>query len=312
MRRGISIAADVEICDGRHGIDDRSVSANDEPLSRQTACVMAPRRIGSVAEMRRGAKRARRAKRAKRETPVVKKLEDSQLETFDIEYMYEKRWRVVKAAIDRDFPRGDFSFVDIGGGNGMFADRLLQAYPLAHGTLLDNSELLLAKNVEHPRKKLVCESAENLGRLGEKFDVVFYNWVLHHLVGSTYRESLANVDQTLLVTRKALTDRARVSIFDNMYDGQIVDWLPSRLIFELTSSPVLRPLTARLGANTAGTGVCFQSRKQWAKTLSRAGFEIISYHDDDPITYSAFHRLFLHMGNVRAGHFWLAARTSTD
>lgn len=59
----------------------------------------------------------------------MKQLEDSQLETFDTEYVNNKRWAIVKEKIDKDFPDGNFTFLDIGGGNGKFADRLLKAYP---------------------------------------------------------------------------------------------------------------------------------------------------------------------------------------
>ncbi len=240
----------------------------------------------------------------------MKQLDDSQLETFDQEYMYEKRWQLVKRAIESDFPSGDFSFLDVGGGNGMFVDRLLEAYPLARGAVLDNSELLLGKNKPHPRKQLVCDSAENLEKLGTKYDLVFFNWVLHHLVGSGYRESRENIDHALVMARRALTGAGRVSIFDNMYDGQLFDWIPSRLIYELTAAPQLKSFTRRMGANTAGIGVCFQSRRQWVDTVARAGFKTLSYHDDDSFGYSFLLRVCLHMGNVRAGHFWLAPATA--
>ncbi|NJO57968.1 MAG: class I SAM-dependent methyltransferase [Richelia sp. RM2_1_2] len=82
----------------------------------------------------------------------MKQLEDSQLETFDTEYVNDKRWQIIKEQIERDFPEGDFTFLDVGGGNGLFADRLLSNYPKSRGTVLDNSELLLSKNKSNSRK----------------------------------------------------------------------------------------------------------------------------------------------------------------
>ena len=77
------------------------------------------------------------------EAEAMKKLDDSQVESFDTDYVTGARWETVKARVDRDFPGGDFRFLDLGGGNGVFTDCLLEAYPKAQGTVLDNSELLL-------------------------------------------------------------------------------------------------------------------------------------------------------------------------
>ena len=85
----------------------------------------------------------------------IKKLENNQLETFNKEYVNEERWPIVKQMIDQSFPEGRFSFLDIGGGNGIFTDKILAHYPEAVGTLLDNAEVLLEMNKSHPRKKLI-------------------------------------------------------------------------------------------------------------------------------------------------------------
>ncbi|MDH5325919.1 MAG: methyltransferase [Gammaproteobacteria bacterium] len=75
----------------------------------------------------------------------VRKLNDSQLEEFNVEYVNEQRWGYIKACLDRDFGDGKFNFVDIGGGNGLFADKILHEYPNCTGTVLDYSELLLSE-----------------------------------------------------------------------------------------------------------------------------------------------------------------------
>ena len=67
---------------------------------------------------------------------AMKQLADDQLAAFDTEYVTEPLWDILKRRIDRAFPDGRFSFIDIGGGNGVFADRLLAAYPDATGTVL--------------------------------------------------------------------------------------------------------------------------------------------------------------------------------
>jgi ubiquinone/menaquinone biosynthesis C-methylase UbiE len=55
-------------------------------------------------------------------------------------------------SIESNFPSGDFSFLDVGGGNGTFADRLLETYQKAQGTVIDNVKYLLHQNFYHKRK----------------------------------------------------------------------------------------------------------------------------------------------------------------
>jgi Methyltransferase domain len=237
----------------------------------------------------------------------MKQLEDSQLETFDTEYVNDKRWTIVKEQIDQDFPDGDFTFLDVGGGNGLFADRLLTNYPKCRGTVLDNSELLLNRNTYNSRKTLICDSVENLGNLNNKYDIVSLNWLLHHLVGSSYAQSRQNIDITLQTAISLLTERGRISIFDNMYNGLLVDGLPSFIIYHLTSAKAISSFTSKMGANTAGVGVCFLSKQQWISTFERNCSRIINYSDaGEPWFTTLSRKFFLHMGKVHEGHFWLS------
>jgi hypothetical protein len=243
-------------------------------------------------------------------TTTLKYLNDSQLETFDTEYMNEPRWNIFKKGIDQDFPEGDFSFLDVGGGNGKFADLLLDNYPNSQGTVLDNSQLLLSRNHSHPRKTLISASVDELSKQAEKatYDLICFNWLLHHLVGDSYAQSIENISTTLRQATQMLSPRGRISIFENIYDGIIFDRLPSRLIFELTSSKSLATLTRKMGANTAGTGVCFLSQKKWSSTTQNQSLVILSYTDDPtPWPIPLRNRVILHLGYIRVGHFWLKA-----
>ena len=242
-------------------------------------------------------------------TDRVKQLEDEQLENFDAEYVSDDRWQIVKACIDKDFPKGDFSFLDLGGGNGVFADKVLHHYPNANATVLDNSELLLNKNTEHSRKSTILSSVEDMKDTlsGEKFDIIFMNWLLHHVIADSYARTTQYVVDTLKITPEFLTDRGRVSVFENIYDGYIFDNLPSHLIFQLTSSKALAGPIKKLGANTAGVGVCFRSKKNWQELIKNSGLSILKYSDDSEWHLSQIKRLILHIRSLRVGHFWTAA-----
>jgi SAM-dependent methyltransferase len=238
---------------------------------------------------------------------TLRKLEDSQAATFDTDYVDEARWGSVKAGIDRDFPTGDFTFLDVGGGNGRFADRLLEEYPNATGTILDNSEVLLARNASNVRKTLVCESVENLGEVKGRFDVVSVHWLLHHLVGESYRQTRRNQLRALRTLRDLLTPRGRVSVFENMYQGWVFEDLPGRLVYHVTAARLIAALSRRMGANTAGVGVCFLSKHQWLASFRDCGLEVLAYTEPDQWAWSLRleWRLLLHLRDVRVGHAWL-------
>jgi len=247
------------------------------------------------------------------ESQAIRKLEDQQVEAFDTEYVDDSRWQPIRNLINRDFPDGEFSFLDVGGGNGVFADRLLSEYPKATGTVLDNSETLLARNVPNSRKQTICSSAEKVASLGRKYDLVFINWVLHHLVGDSYRKSRQNQLATLQALRGLLTGRGRVSIYENNYLGWWFPDLPGRLIFELTSSKLLSPIVGKMGANTAGVGVCFLSKRQWFETVAQAGYQVMEFVEPDswpwPLRFEW--KLALHLRNIRVGHYWLGSSTNS-
>lgn len=239
----------------------------------------------------------------------LKKLDDSQLVKFNQEYVNSNLWEMVITCIRKQFPEGDFSFVDLGGGNGLFTDRLLNEFPKSRATLIDNSKYLIAINQKHPRKTIICDSIENTHKYVKNADLIFYNWLLHHLVSDAYITTRKNIDRTLFTAKTLLSNRGRISIFENMYDGIYFDKLPSRLIFNLSSSKLLAPFIRKLGANTAGCGVCFLSQLEWVDTITKVGLSVDKYSDDEPWTnISLYKKLILHLGPVRVGHFWVKGR----
>lgn len=239
----------------------------------------------------------------------MKKLDDSQVESFDVEYVEGGRWDTIRARIDQDFPGGEFTFLDVGGGNGNFADRLLAQYPESIGTIIDNSEVLLARNRPNERKTIILDSVENLGQMNRRYDIVCVHWLLHHLVSDSYTQTRQNQLSTLNTVAGLLTAHGRVSVFENIYSGWLFEHLPGLMIYHLTSAKAIRTITRSMGANTAGVGVCFLSRKQWYSTLGRADLRILNYAEPDkwiwPLRLEW--KVFLHIRRICTGHFWLGA-----
>lgn len=238
----------------------------------------------------------------------MNQLADDQLTAFDTEYVDDVRWRPIQEGLRR-LP-ADFRFVDVGGGNGVFVDRVLDAFPSANGIVGDNADLLLARNRHRPGKETIQLNALALPSAAlERVDVVFLNWVLHHLVVTgDYRRTRQNIVRVLADVRWLLKPDGLVSVYENMYDGVAFHNLPSHLIFTATSSARLARVTRRFGANTAGVGVCFQSRDSWRKLFAEAGLEVISYTADEPWPMSVVKRAGLMIRSVRCGHFWLRAQ----
>ena len=237
---------------------------------------------------------------------TMQQLNEEQLKAFDREYVGDRLSIPIKQCIDRDFPDGQFSFLDLGCGNGVFADRILADYPKSRGVGLDNAPSLLSRNKPSDRKRTVLGSVENLKYIDEtKYDLIFFNWLLHHLVSESYAETRRYIDRALSSATALLSERGRISIYENMYNGLVIDSLASWITYQLTSVPAIAPFVKKRGANTAGVGVCFLSYSQWCSTFQRIGLRILDYTGNELWTIPWSWTVLLHVGQIHCGHFWL-------
>jgi hypothetical protein len=240
---------------------------------------------------------------------AIQQLDESQLRNFDTEYVRPHMWEVVRGRISRAFPDQDFTLLDVGGGNGVFVDRVLDAYPRARVTVVDNAAGLLATNRPHERKELVKESAERTAELfrGRAFDIICFHWVLHHMVTGSYRRTREMQVHVLGLARSLLSPRGRLSVFENVYRGRVVSRKSGWLIYQLTSSKLLSAMTKRGGANTAGVGVAFLDRGEWLRTFARAGLEVEESSPFQPWRVKLARRVLLNIRSVHEEQFWLKA-----
>ena len=243
----------------------------------------------------------------------TRKLEPNQLLTFDTDYTRDKnKWSVCSSFLRKRFPEGRFRFLDVGGGNGVFADKTLVEFPLARGVVLDNARFLLDRNLPNLRKHLVCESVVKIPQLfgDEKFDVIFFNWLLHHLTGSSYGSTRAFQRQVFLDAKSILSFNGCIVVFENMYDGLAINGFPSWLIYQITSSRMLYPFTKRF-ANTAGCGVCFLSQTQWEREFEGLNLRVIHQQQFRSWKQSIWKKLLLHIGHRRIVLFVLVPSGET-
>jgi ubiquinone/menaquinone biosynthesis C-methylase UbiE len=205
----------------------------------------------------------------------IRILEKSQVESFDVEYVTEEMWSALQKILnDRISVTGsDFSFLDIGGGNGKFTDRVLSNFQESHGYLLDNSSYLLSLNTSDQRKTVAEVSAEDIVGLlqDQKFDIIFMNWVLHHFVKGGYSTTLQTQVNILKQAKSLLSENGRIIVIENLPEGLFGETVCSFIINRVTSSKLFAPFVKKMGGNTAGIGICFLGEQQWLKQFLLAG-----------------------------------------
>lgn len=241
-------------------------------------------------------------------------LSEEQNLSFDYQYHGEEELAAKIGYLRSRFPDGPRRVLDIGGGNGKFMDRLLAEFPAAQGVVLDISQQLLALNAPNSRKTLVHGSITDLqSHVGDgNFDVITINWVLHHLVGPSYQRSLDNIREALDAAAALLSSRGIIYVAENEIEGFFETNIPSRLIYGITRirSPGFVRL-ARPFFNTAGVGVCFQSKRGWFEVFARSRLAVAKYIQHDrwdrgPLRRLMFAALFLK--HQKHGHFALERR----
>mgnify|MGYP003383224752 CR=1 FL=1 len=239
-------------------------------------------------------------------------LSEQQAEAFDAEYHSPPEMEAKIAAIRARHGDRSFNLLDLGGGNGVFADRILAAFPNAQATILDVSQALLDRNVPSNRKELVLGSIEDMETLlaGKTFDVISVNWVLHHLVGRSHRACGQNCLQTLETCRRMLSPDGEIIVAENLYQGYFESNVPSHLVYGITSVR-FRPfakLARRVGFNTAGVGVCFRSLGAWRELFGKAGLSQVDFHQGERWREEYPRKLGLRVlmiQQIRHGHFYL-------
>lgn len=249
------------------------------------------------------------------ESIAVRKLADPQVQTFaDNDYVTEELFDGMAEAIEHDFPTARFSFLDIGAGRGLFADRLLSRFPDATGTVLDNSELLLSMNTAKEHKRIVLGSAFDVAEqfAGRTFDVVFFNLSLHHFVTDTYAATRQLQRLALQQARCVLAPNGRIAVTENLFEGLVAHNFPGFLVYAITSSKPLAYVVKRLGANTAGCGVCFLSARGWRDEFRRLQLSELHFVPQLWRESELYRRVCLRLLGVRSvtrAFFWLRPST---
>lgn len=235
-------------------------------------------------------------------------LGNDAVKAFDTEFRDWEAYRSLLSSLG--IPRhAKIKVLDIGGGNGIFMDRLLDFFPNATGVVLDYSQFMLNRNTYNPRKKVMQGSATDIDSLmlGNNYDLVTINVLLHHLVGENDEQNLMNISRCLKSLRRIMAEKGKLVVYEQVYEGWLRQPSPGEIIYRITKikSATFASLMKRLGANTAGVGVRFRSIRGWEGIFKKHNFRSIHTGfvlEDKP---SIFRKIFLNIRKVGSYFFVL-------
>jgi hypothetical protein len=247
-------------------------------------------------------------RRAAMEETKQIKLAQSQIEAFYVDCFNESQLNdFIKLTSSIKLTNDHNCVVDVGGGVGYFA-RNLNNKTGASVRVIDSDFPSIKKVNKLENKNIfgIVGDALNPEIKGDE-NIVCFNLILHHLVGS-------NENKTRILQKQALLawKNTNASIFVNEYIYEsFVGYLSGRLIYEITSNRILSAIAAAIGrvipslkANTLGIGVRFRANDEWVKLFEECGYTVASMSYGE-VEYTAIPLRLLFIKQVRRDSFLL-------
>jgi ubiquinone/menaquinone biosynthesis C-methylase UbiE len=215
------------------------------------------------------------------------------IEQNNAEYFIER----FKDILEKYSNKEEIKILDIGGGGGYFSSLVYDFYGKSCKiTVLDTAEYNTWKQLSD-KATFVKESAENIDKIfrGNYFDIVFAKYVFHHFVKSTWSETYNGMKSIIKQIRNVIKRDGYLCIQDHFYNGFLGDTSASRTIYGFTKCkiPYLSKIFKKLGAQSAGVGVCFLSKKMWFSLFEYGGFIVESIEETKPSKLKWYYHLGL-------------------
>lgn len=239
-------------------------------------------------------------------TDVQVKLAPEQIEAFYHDHFVEAQVGdfislVRKAEVECDH------VTDIGGGVGHFA-AALQREAGVRVEVVDTDPVSV-EACETRGVSAKCGDALNPSFSGHE-DVVTFNLILHHLIGSSESETLTIQKRALSVWRgKASAVFVNEYIYDSYvgtFSGQLIYAITSNRFLSVLGQWVSRIIPS-LKANTFGVGVRFRAEKEWTDIFRSLGYTVTSATRGPEEEVSLARRLLL-IKSCRRDSFLLVER----
>jgi 2-polyprenyl-3-methyl-5-hydroxy-6-metoxy-1,4-benzoquinol methylase len=197
-----------------------------------------------------------------------------------LDAIWSKRLPIFRRYIE---PSRDMRLLDVGGGAGDLADRLLTEFPRLEVTIVDVSQALLNHNRPHPRKELICREAtayfaDQRGR--RQYDMVNFDVLLHHILTPGSFRQTRNLQRDIIGQAcELLVPDGLISIREIVYQtlGLLPERTTHRLLWFVSTRRLPRRLTElmhRMGMASQGGGVAFFSRAELLTILRDHGLQI--------------------------------------
>ena len=234
-------------------------------------------------------------------------LSADQIEAFYHDEFVEDQVRDFAALVPEGV--GGRTIVDMGGGCGFFARRMLDS--LGHRSRVIDMDPASIDACAKLGIEGVCGDALNPVIAGDE-DIVCFNLILHHLVGANERDTRA----LQIAALRAWRGHARALIVNEYIYESFVGNVSGRLIYGITNSAILSWLGGQVAraipafrANTFGVGVRFRAHQEWCRLFEEAGFSSVKVAIGRPEPIAAPLRLLL-IKTIRRDTFRLESRSS--
>jgi ubiquinone/menaquinone biosynthesis C-methylase UbiE len=207
---------------------------------------------------------------------------------------YIENYRTILSGLPTD---KTLRLIDIGGSSGYFVKKILENFPELNLkiTVLDNTKYSTWDN-NWENIEFIQDSADNIEKIFgiDYFDIIFANRVYHHMVSNTFKKTLIGMQETTDKFYNVLKKDGLLCIIDTFSDGLLFDKAPSRLVFLSTSyNGIFTKFIRKLGAKSAGIGVCMRSEKMWISMIHKTKFKIQEIKHGPNSFIPIFQKIFL-------------------
>lgn len=184
--------------------------------------------------------------------------------------------------------------VDIGGGVGHFASALSKSSIVGTVRVIDMDPVSV-RQCENKGVSATQGDALDPPITGDE-DIVCFNLILHHLVGTSEQATISMQRQALGSWR----GKAKAVFVDEyIYDSYLND-LSGKLIYAITKNAMLSNIgnfvsrfVPSLRANTFGIGVRFRSHDEWLSIFKSLGYKVAASVRGPEETVSPARRMLL-------------------
>ena len=173
---------------------------------------------------------------------------------------------------------GALKLLDIGGGSGVFAKFIATECPNIEVTLLEPSESMSNQMDDARIIKISGMLPHNIS-VNNSYDYIHIKEVLHHITGSSIKESKKLLEESLVTINEILADDGFLLIHELFYESLIYPPLTSTLIYHLLRFKNKYGINIPINEFRDGLDVYFYNRDDFRKFLTNCGYEVVDYYE---------------------------------